>query len=187
MNEDVIMIVSGWGELQDTIDDLPHRSIADLTLCYFSMRKGKSGNSIDLHVIDNDEFKRRGFKNEEELYEIAASNTEAKFPLVISNWSSDISVISNDKNIFGATGIFYPGCLESVSEKAGGDILIIPSSIHEVLCIPADLADADDLRKMLYEANNDIVPEQDVLSYNIYYYDAAKNKLDVCMADENVV
>ena len=184
MNDDIIMLVSGWEGLQEDLSSMPHRKYADLTLCYFSMRQGKSGNLIELKTIDNREAMRRGFVNEESLYKTAAANTEEKFPLLISDWGDDISVVTNQRNVFGATSIFYPGCLEEVSDRVGGDMFIIPSSIHEVLCLPYDSADPKDLRKMLYQANNEVVPEQDVLSYNIYQYSAKSRQLTACASGD---
>ena len=52
-----------------------------------------------------------------------------------------------------------------------------------MLCLPKGLADPEELKKMLFEANNEIVPEQDVLSYNIYLYDSGEKRLSAYVSD----
>ena len=42
-------------------------------------------------------------------------------------------VLTNQKNIRGAAMMLYDDMLEKAAEKLGGDVYVIPSSIHETL------------------------------------------------------
>lgn len=40
-------------------------------------------------------------------------------------------VLSNDNNVNGATVLFYPGILDTITESLDTDVYVLPSSIHE--------------------------------------------------------
>ena len=55
---------------------------------------------------------------------------------------------------------------------------ILPSSIHEVIMIPADrIDDPQKLSSMVHEANTTVVSTGDVLSDSVYYYDRKKDQI----------
>lgn len=64
---------------------------------------------------------------------------------------------------------------------------IIPSSIHEVLCIPASLVDnPQDLHDMCCEVNKTEVNESEVLGNNILHYSITTKQLNVCNSIEEL-
>lgn len=72
----------------------------------------------------------------------------------------------------GAGVLAYPGFLQEVSEKIGGNFFILPSSIHELLFLkdtgdisPQELAD------IVKSVNASEVSPQDQLSDHVYHYD----------------
>ena len=58
----------------------------------------------------------------------------------------------------------------AVCEK---DLIVIPSSIHECILIPAseDMADWGCIAQMVREINDTVVAEKEVLSYHVYKYE----------------
>lgn len=48
-------------------------------------------------------------------------------------------VISNDKGINGAVSMLYEDGLHDLAEKLGSDLFILPSSVHEVIAISANI------------------------------------------------
>lgn len=46
----------------------------------------------------------------------------------------------------------------------------MPSSIHEVLVVPASSMNATDLKQMVREVNDTEVSEQEILGYSVYRY-----------------
>ena len=73
--------------------------------------------------------------------------------------------------------MFYPGVLEKAALDLGGSFYVLPSSVHEVLAIPADpVLDVSDLRELVVEANLMHVPKEEQLSDNVYYYDVSSGE-----------
>ena len=86
----------------------------------------------------------------------------------------DMYVLSNTSRNLGAGSSFI--CTLKLKELAKKwhvkDIIIIPSSVHELLAIRADVADADYINQMIREINADIVSDEEQLSDHFYIYHA---------------
>lgn len=86
-------------------------------------------------------------------------------------------VATNTKKLYGATVMLYKGLLKKMGEYIG-DFYIIPSSVHEILFIrKLGMIKPADLSKMVCEVNMTEVTPQDVLSDNVYLYDAESDEL----------
>lgn len=80
-------------------------------------------------------------------------------------------VLTNPKNLYGAACMVYDGVLEMFAEEMGEDIFILPSSIHEVILIPASKAlSSIELRTMVQEINMTQIPTEEILSDHVYKY-----------------
>ena len=92
---------------------------------------------------------------------------------------SSTYVLTNRSGWLGATVLFYPGIMKKLHEMLG-EYYLIPSSVHEFMVIP-DTEDitVQGLHAILAEGNQCAVEEGDVLSYNIYCYDAADDRLKI--------
>jgi hypothetical protein len=75
---------------------------------------------------------------------------------------------------YGAGAMAVPCLMEQVREKIG-NFYILPSSVHEIICIPESLGmdDIDELRYMVKTVNSTEVEPQDRLSDDVYYVDEA--------------
>lgn len=83
-----------------------------------------------------------------------------------------LQILSNESRVHGAACILYPGLLEELACNRGQNLYIIPSSIHEVIVLPdTGGEDAERLREMIAEVNTTQVEPEEILSYNLYYYD----------------
>ena len=89
-------------------------------------------------------------------------------------------VLNNNNGMFGASVILYEGVLQKISDQIGGDYWIIPSSIHESLCVPSnELVDKASLDQMIISVNTSAVDDQEVLSDHCYYYNAEAGKIEI--------
>ena len=86
-------------------------------------------------------------------------------------------IVTNKMKVQGASALFYPGMLRSISRAykkryGSGDFYILPSSVHEVITMPKDdIINPDYLRATVYEANEgDIMNKNEILSYEVYEY-----------------
>jgi hypothetical protein len=86
----------------------------------------------------------------------------------------------------GAANIFYDETLSHVAENLGDDLIVLPSSIHEVICMPASVGSAEEMSCMVRTTNADHVTPEEQLSDNVYLYDAKEHLLsDVDTYEKN--
>lgn len=136
----------------------------------------------------------------EELYRIASINTPHLFPpclhamdqvighLIRSTEGSSstdsqstefpdlpdtpsLYILTNDTGTYGASVLLYPNILRNFAQLLGRDLVILPSSIHEVLLLPyEDGQDLSDMCSMVTFINQTEVPLEDQLSNHVYLY-----------------
>lgn len=97
------------------------------------------------------------------------------------NGNSNLFVLGNTKQMFGAGVILYDGLLKQIATMIGAEaIVILPSSIHEciVLRMPEDV-DISYLREMVYQVNTTCVEPEDRLSDNVYCYSLATDEITI--------
>lgn len=86
---------------------------------------------------------------------------------------SDVSmyVLTNRLKLNGASCILYQDVLADFAKEQGRDLYILPSSIHEVILIPAySIVSEDELTNMVQEVNEEEVDAGDQLSDHIYIF-----------------
>lgn len=87
-------------------------------------------------------------------------------------------VLSNQFRQFGAACILYHRVLEDIGNQLNEDFYILPSSIHEVIILPACFSpNEEDLNEMIVDINETQVSDEEVLSDHAYYYSTKTNKL----------
>lgn len=85
--------------------------------------------------------------------------------------SAPFFVLSNTSGIHGASCILYPDVLKNFAAVAEKDIIILPSSIHEVLLLPdeGDISGSE-LSRLVNHINQTEVAKEDRLSNQVYFY-----------------
>lgn len=171
--------------------DIYHESYLDMEMVYRIVLDNLGNGTIGTTVLrkamiekadlDMNLLKQRAFENIEKnayimpLGSIVEELTgeEQKFigpqPLVVSN---------NDK-LYGAAAMMSESILERVHDMTGTDSLfILPSSIHEVIVIPANMYDDDEdeqkkieeLKMMVKGVNDNEVQPDEILTYSVYIH-----------------
>ena len=127
---------------------------------------------------------------EEEIYAAALANTLRLFPPKLMNLGRYVEmsigaelplgedevttyILTNQKEVDGAIYFMSPEVVGAIAEALEDDLYILPSSANEVLLVRAsELEDGvDELKEMVRDANETVVAEKDILSYNVYHYD----------------
>ena len=127
---------------------------------------------------------------EEEIYAVALANTLRLFPPKLMNLGRYVEmsigaelplgedevttyILTNQKEVDGAIYFMSPEVVGAIAEALEDDLYILPSSVNEVLLVRAsELEDGvDELKEMVRDANETVVAEKDILSYNVYHYD----------------
>lgn len=92
----------------------------------------------------------------------------------------DMYVLTNDVKINGATCILYDHVIENFAKVQERNIIILPSSVHEVILLPEDdEMDKSFLSDMVSEANQSSVGLIDLLSDEVYYYNRETKTISI--------
>ena len=89
-------------------------------------------------------------------------------------------VLSNKDKVFGASVMIYTKYLKSLADFVRNDLYVLPSSIHELIAIPAaEHIDTRDLLAMVREVNETEVSDADYLNDNVYVYRRATDTIEI--------
>lgn len=180
----------------DKLKDMPHRDIEDLSIvCFYAPKEKESPYEGHLLAIDSQLLDLWGI-TEETLFRDAMEGVVRDFPPKLTRledelgeiWEkekteeavseTDVFVLTNTRMVFGAACMFYPGLLSSFAQKTGCNLIILPSSIHEVLLIPeVSGRNYKGLGEVVRSVNSDVVEEKDILSDYVYYYDRNEDRV----------
>ncbi|MBP3239363.1 MAG: hypothetical protein J6M92_02320 [Oribacterium sp.] len=96
---------------------------------------------------------------------------------------SHMFVATNVNYNNGAAVLAYPGFMEEMSERLEDNLIIIPSSIHEVIVIRESEMDGSALlNEWIKDVNHCELESCDILSDHAYRYDATERKLEVLIS-----
>ena len=123
-------------------------------------------------------------KSEDEVF-VDADNSGVMAPIVREMPSAPDYIetgvtITNSHAHLGASVILANNnsLLKQIADEKGKDLLITPSSVHEVIVTP--MTDRYDiLKETLKYVNNTLLRSVDILSYNVYKYDRLTNEISI--------
>ncbi len=165
--------------------DVPHLRWNDLAVVfYYAMEKEVMEGG---YIAINRQHMLMWKQNAESLYRLAGRNTKREMPeLLVSMrelvmeltgvWIRDedtvpMYVLTNQEKRFGAAAMLYSARIGELAGQLESDLLILPSSIHEVLLVPDHCGqDYTFYRQMVDEVNRTHVEPEEVLSYGLYRY-----------------
>ena len=89
-------------------------------------------------------------------------------------------VLTNRKNLFGAACILYDGLLAQIADRLESDLVILPSSVHEVLILPAgDRSAYAATHRMVEDVNEAALLPDEILSDHAYYYSRRERRVSI--------
>lgn len=185
------------GMSEEYLSNKPHKDIEDLSVVYTirfsSDERGIASAAItydllELYGVDKETIHKQAMSNlakeKPKFMNIADMlfNPNAKEKKIENINPEDYEVpfffLSSQNGTCGSVMILNPKTMDAIT-KNFGDIYVIPSSVHEVLIVPQHVMPAKLLAKMCTEINSKEVPDQDILSNNIYEYDAETHSLSI--------
>ncbi len=90
-------------------------------------------------------------------------------------------IASNEDMVHGAAVVLNDKWMAELNEKMDGSFLIFPSSIHEVIILKCDntlnKAALENYKSLVCEINSSEVSDEEVLSNNVYMYDAERRQI----------
>ena len=175
---------------KELLEQVPYVRFLDLAVLFIVALEPDCDNGFATILVHNHHLNFWNMDTEG-LYSIAMENTANDFEIIpmsaiikelVGIDSSDeimesaeieMSVLTTPAKMYGATGMVHKEILEKYKEERQAEkVIILPSSIHEVLLIPCDSsADMKYFRDMVKEVNATQVQPEEVLSNNVYVYD----------------
>ena len=198
---------------EEYLKDKPHKNMSNIAIVYsiiVDIFKDETTSSIltnslfDLYGISLDDLHEVALKNTEKLYPCVLNDIFSILELDLYNGqpinylepqnmeltlpeNSELYVLTNTKKINGASVMLYPGVLDMIGNKIGGDFYILPSSIHEVLILPkTENSKLEELEKMVADINDTEVAQDEILSYHVFEYDTKEHVL-FCGNKDNIL
>ena len=98
-------------------------------------------------------------------------------------------VLTNLTMTYGASAILTEAARKLILERIPeGKVTMLPSSVHETILIPTvEDEDVEVLGKLVQQVNKTELSKEDMLSDNVYHYDANTGKLEIAELEEREV
>lgn len=173
---------------KEILDTIPHKYFLDLTVIFRAIfnqemcRMTVTENMMELLDISLEELEASALDNIEKNTKIIGLNALLNnFSGIYDEVEETLYAVCSCNNNIGITAgsILCRKRMEEASKIIGGDFYIIPSSIYEILIVPASVCNAASLREIIHDVNNNCVEEDDRLSYNVYYYEASTGEITI--------
>ena len=154
-----------WNEAE--LGNYPHKDFLDLVVLY----EVRNQNATMSAKITNDIMQNFGIAFEE-LDEAANSNRDSyvsqdMFSMMVSMMPFGEEEIEEMRKAQADGPQMY---VLTIAQKEHSDLIVIPSSIHEILMVAACGMGKDEISQMVQEVNAQQVDEQERLSDNAYFY-----------------
>lgn len=190
--------VVNYSRNRERLQNVVYERYMDLALevrmLFGSNEDGIASASVTYELLERLDMSRK------EAFERARENTPELFPIQFDKLSSilryegvideeienmedmmpPVYVLTNMQNVNGAIYIAYEDVIAKIMQEnhISEDMYILPSSVHELLLIPAgDETDARQLQMMVQDVNRCAVSQEDYLSDNVYRYNAAEREI----------
>ncbi len=181
------------------LQEMPHIRFLDLAVVFYVQLGEGKGQMLTVRVTN--ELARLWKVTPEGLWKLAQANMLREHPPVIKDilevmkeglqgeavllegWEEieedqKLYVLTNEWGIWGAASILYPQILERFAASQGKDLVIIPSSIHEMLLLVlTPNMDVRDLERMIQAVNEEDVLPEERLSNRAYGYSRKRKRL----------
>lgn len=179
-NVKYLLVNKKWNEAD--LDSYPYKDYLDLAV-FYEVRNKNASMSVK---ITNDIMQNLGITFEE-LDKAANNNRDSyvaqdMFSMMVSlmpvsteeieemKGGPQMYVLTNEWKLKGASALLYPELIEDIAQKENSDLIVIPSSIHEILMVKASGMNKGNISQMVQEVNSQQVDEQERLSDHAYFY-----------------
>lgn len=156
----------------------------DMLITFYSvLEEGEDGQklvNIDHKIMANldlnmDEILKKAIENVKK--ECHVMSMAGFFDIAEEN---DAYIITNKAGLFGAVCLLCPDLISAIEKRVGDKVYLLPSSLHEVIAVPASSVDnVAELAEIVTEINGSgIVQEEDILTNSVY--EVVDGKVKIC-------
>ena len=176
IKDKIVFCVINAARNEELLKSVAHTRFLDLAIIYRIQVKADN-RGIQSMLIQNNFLNVWGVTTEE-LFKWAKLNTPLLRECKIQKLSDmtgiplpyNVMMLTNKFSIDGAATMLYPELLQAIADKAEDDLVIIPSSVHEILIYPNSQVEKEMINEMIVSVNEEAVDEKDVLSDHTYFY-----------------
>ena len=159
--------------------NVPHKSFFDLDIVYKIFLDDKSTISITDDILrymgmSLDEIDAIALKNDRNSYTIMNLMSLLRRSLPFEqdcdqNIEFPMYVVTNNARWYGASAMLDDDVMARMGEQFGENVVVLPCSVHEIICVPRSFAtDIIDLLELVTCVNNEEVMPQDMLSNRLF-------------------
>lgn len=192
--DNIVFQLINTAQNEKLLAEVPHRSFLDLSVIYrWVVTPPDDTTGLQTALVRNETAAHLGL-TEEQLFELAAVNTEKLLPPIVVKMSDVIGldeetiqaanmhmmyIISNKYQIYGAGTVLYEQVFYDLSRRVGGSLYVFPSSVHEWIVIPAIPCklELDYMSEMVHEINMTQLNLEERLSNQVYFYNPDERQL----------
>ena len=183
------------------LENRPYTVVEDLAIVYM-VDLGNNGSGRMTAGITDSLMETYGI-TKEELHNIAMDNLSRADISFRSMWDvlselnpvmfspdneemraevepSPMHILTIRDTTFGAAAVLDTATMDDIAQKLGGDYVVIPSSVSEVIIVPINpemTMSNRQLNEMVHEVNETELAVEDRLSDHVYMYDAKEHEL----------
>jgi len=181
-------------------EKVPHVRVLDLAVVFMAVLKSGFDEGFGTILIHNSHLDFWDM-TADDLHELAKENMRNDFEIVsmgevmkgvfenladgdlesgvIPGPETDMYVLTAHTKLYGAVGMLHRELLNLFMQENGFEkLVILPSSVHEVLLIPYDDGmEKIDFMEMVKEVNGTELAPEEILSDSVYVYDG--NELEI--------
>lgn len=177
---------------QELLKDVPHFRWHDLAVVFYYQIEGRAFGMASITIHDS-HLGMWGL-TAEEVYRTARRNMEQKKPGIlepiqkalrnmgvpeVDERLGPLYVLTNRERMFGASAMLYSWKIKELADRLQTNLLILPSSTHEVLLLPDEGEQNYTVyRQMVREVNRMQVNPEEILSFNLYLYNMKKQEIE---------
>lgn len=183
---------------EELLKDIPWKPWEDLAIIYY-LHFGVMDDKQITTIIHNYQMEKWDLSLDE-LHELAKENTLKLCPSTIGRldhmlfgWKEEeekmcqldpalpvLYVLSNQTGINGSICMLYDNVLKEFADMLESDLIILPSSVHEVLLLKYDIdVNLELFKNMVRCVNEEDVPPEEVLSDSVYIYFREKDQISM--------
>lgn len=181
--------VINYEKNRELLQNVPHLRWNDLAVTfYYRMEEGILERSSI--TVQNSHLDMWG-QSVEEIFRISQRNMKEKMPGHLipilerqekgtGGIGVPMYVLTNKEEILGASAMLYSEEIKKLAERLDSDLLILPSSLHEIILLPDNQKEGYSFyREVVSEVNRTQVPAEEILSFNLYRYDRQKEEIEL--------
>lgn len=182
-----------WNQERLKKEKMVYEKILDLAIVFtVNLREDKdfkmtiTSGLLEQWKITKDELISVAYENFAKADYAIISYEDVMEQLLGLRIESELCVLLNRSKPRGASGMLRIDLLQDLADKKESDLLILPSSVNEVLLLAEEdnILDMDSVKKMVEDINRDYVDKEERLSDNIYTYKRKTGKISIWNSEE---